>query len=156
MMHVRRFVLSMMLMALAATGCALHADTAEHPERTALIQSIEDLNDHLQSTADSPLHRLSPAARQRFVDSLVFGENGLGGYQYADLEAELTASEIYDVLALFGAERTTSMITGARITNAADEAIMQMRRGDDDHKGYKCSGPGSCYTDTNSICTSNC
>jgi hypothetical protein len=52
----------------------------------------------------TPLDALPPLARQRFLDSLVFGRGGVGGFDTSDLAAELTPVEIVRVLALFDAQ----------------------------------------------------
>lgn len=98
-------------------------------------------------------------ARERFLNSLVFNENGLVGFYYADLAAELTPTEIYSVLSLFGAERTVSIMEGLTIQTATDEAIMSgpttmiMIK---DHEGYKCVSRATCYESMNYICMSGC
>ena len=55
---------------------------------------------------DSPLYLLSEQGRKAFLDSIVYRETGLAGYNYRPLEAELTPTEIYKVLSLFGAQST--------------------------------------------------
>jgi hypothetical protein len=163
MLRTRALMLSFML--AAATGCGNADGSLDSSEQVAPIQSAEELSAYLDSTSESPLNRLSEPARERFIDSLVFSDNGLGSYRFDDLEAELSATQVYQVLSLFGVEYTTPLLQGARVSTEVDKAIMSVRRlpgtgGDltlaEDHKGYKCSGPGSCYTDLNSICTSNC
>ncbi len=57
-----------------------------------------------QAGRPTPLDALPPLARRRFIDSLVFGSGGLGGFAYGDLEAELTPSQARAVLRLFGME----------------------------------------------------
>ena len=52
----------------------------------------------------SPLSWLTPGARRRFIDSLVYREHGLGGMSLADLRYELTREQAYAVLQLFGAQ----------------------------------------------------
>lgn len=66
----------------------------------APIQSKEDLAAYLlhienNAQSNSPLLRLTPDARKRFINSLVFTEKGLASYYYGDLVVQLSASEAY-------------------------------------------------------------
>ncbi|MDI1252960.1 hypothetical protein [Thermomonas sp.] len=49
----------------------------------------------------TPFDALPSMARRRFLDSLVFGRNGLGGFGTAELETELTRDEVIRILTLF-------------------------------------------------------
>lgn len=130
----------------------------------APIKTKEDLDRYVAELrqnpdAKSPLNLLSPAALDRFLNSLVFTESGLGGYYYGDLQAQLSASQIYRVLSLFGAQHTTSLIRGARIESRADQLIMGQDESNllpADHDNYECVSRGTCGPRTNYICTSNC
>ena len=70
------------------------------------IRSQAQLDAWLRDNAgvDTPLDRMGPGARTRFLASLAFGSKGLGGFSTADLGATLTPAEIRAVLALFGPE----------------------------------------------------
>lgn len=57
-----------------------------------------------EHAATSPLNALSPGARERFLYSLRFHEQGLGGADASDLADELSDQQIHDVLSLFGPE----------------------------------------------------
>lgn len=130
----------------------------------APIKTKEDLDRYLEElrqnpNATSPLHQLSPGARDRFLNSLVFTEAGLGGYYYGDLQAQLTASQIYRLLSLFGAQHTTPRIRGARIESRADQLIMDQPESmlpPADYEHYECVSRATCGPRTNYICTSNC
>lgn len=50
----------------------------------------------------SPLNWLTPAARKRFLDGLVFRGDGIGGLYVGDLSYELTREQAYTLLSLFG------------------------------------------------------
>ena len=164
MLHVRRLMVAMMFASAAVSGCATdEVSPGDEDESTAIIQSSEDLDDYLEGVGPSPLDRLSPAARQRFLNSVVFGDEGLGSYRYADLEAELSVSEIHDILSLFGAERTTSMITGARVTSERDREILSRRSPGgnrsltpEDHMNCTCGPNYTCIWASNHICLGGC
>jgi len=125
----------------------------------APIRSSADLVTYLRSAgADSPLMSLSPGARERFLGSLKFNENGLVGYKYEELARELTASQAYRVLALFGAQRTTYLL-GARVESPVDRAVTQAPRVPRlmaDYKEFKCVGPHNCYAQMLYICLQGC
>jgi hypothetical protein len=130
----------------------------------APIKTKEDLDRYLEELrqnpeARSPLNLLSPAAHDRFLNSLVFTEQGLGGYQYDDLQAQLTASQIYRLLTLFGAQHTTPLIKGARIENRADQIIMGNEFAPEqptDYKDMECVSHATCGPRLTYICLSTC
>lgn len=64
------------------------------------IKSTADLEAHLQTAINSPLDRLSPAARQRFISSMTFTEAGLASWENSDLNA-LPSTDAAQILALF-------------------------------------------------------
>jgi hypothetical protein len=70
------------------------------------ITSRAELDAYLRDTppANSPLNWLTPGARRRFLDSLVYREHGLGGMNLGDLRYELTREQAYTLLRLFGAQ----------------------------------------------------
>jgi hypothetical protein len=119
------------------------------------IQSAEDLSIYLQSTSDSPLDHLSPGAKQRFIDGLVFTKYGLGSYRYTALEG-LPATEVYQILALFKAERTTAMVIKARVPGDLSNAVINEEGPITfDQYSYKCDA-GNCVSAINYICLSSC
>jgi hypothetical protein len=145
----------------------------------AMIRSEADLKSYLQSAPISrtPLGKLSLSAQRQFLASLTFNEKGLTGFNYRALPDELSVSEIYQVLSLFGMQRTTAMIPDARIETSVDAAIMRHispqacpPRGpkiqgsevspqfgcDGDRKEYRCESKGTCQSRNTYICTSNC
>lgn len=169
MKALRTLMHSMILIAATLGACATDSDTSLLEQRATIsrataagpqIRSAQQLSEHLRTTPDSPLALLKPAARERFVASMKFTKAGLASYAVTELEA-LTASQVYEVLALFGLERTTPMIQNAQVLDDADAAIMAAQQGDAttlgvDHEGYECAGRGSCAKASNYICTSNC
>lgn len=124
---------------------------------TAEIRSREDLSEHLRRAGDkSPLAALPRAARVRFVDSLDFNENGLTQYRYDVLLDNLTASQAYRILRLFGAEGTGAFLRRARIETETDAAIASIRWFDD-HLKAKCVSPHNCQLGwVDFICMSGC
>ncbi|MBB6366113.1 hypothetical protein FHR56_001226 [Xanthomonas sacchari] len=70
------------------------------------IRSSAQLETYLRAHAGqrTPLDALTPGARERFLDGLVFGRNGLGGFDTQDLP-QLTRAQGRALLALFGVER---------------------------------------------------
>lgn len=146
-----------LMFAAAVTGCAIDGSSSQG--ESVQITSAQELSSYLQRNPTSPLDRLSAPARQRFLDSLVFSDNGLGSYHYADLEAELSVSEVHAILSLFGAEHTTSMLTGAKVKTPADAQLLPPRPppgGTTDYKDYRCKSIGTCTSSLFDICTSNC
>lgn len=145
-------------------------------EARAAIKSESDLRDYLLAEQpSSPLNKLSPEGKAKFLSSLRFGDQALGGYNYEVLEKELTASQIYDVLSLFGAQATTHLLTGARVQTKTDALIMKPQAinrpcgpniescdsgggdgGDTDYHDYGCGRPHTCISEPGSICMHSC
>ncbi|MGO4551837.1 hypothetical protein AB4059_12120 [Lysobacter sp. 2RAF19] len=96
-------------------------DTALAP-----IRSREDLRAHLQREMHSPLHRLAPAQRERFLASLVFAPEGLASYSFLPLEAGLSVTEVYRVLALFGAQSSIAAIGNLDPATEAESAMLDV------------------------------
>ncbi|HJR72089.1 MAG TPA: hypothetical protein VJ806_00430 [Luteimonas sp.] len=127
----------------------------------APIKSSTDLRSYvLNKQPNSPLNRLSPGAQKRFIESIQFNEKGVTTYDYADLRAELTASQVYEVLALFGIQGTTAIIPGLRVNSDADRAIMAPRGAVPmqfpDYPDMMCESRATCSPSVTKICTSNC
>ena len=135
----------------------------EHQNRIdylmAPIKSTQELNAYLSNVhkGESPLDRLSAPARERFLASLKFGDNGLASYSYVELESELSATEIYRILSLFGAQHTTSMLKNARQNTPADRTIMSAPINSPyDYRDFWCWDRATCAKSLDYICTSNC
>jgi len=97
-----------------ATAARTHdspATTTSSPTQ-APLRSQAALQAYLGSHAGqpTPLDALPPLARQRFLDSLLFGRTGLGGFDTADLATELTRREVLQVLELFDVAGHAAMI----------------------------------------------
>jgi hypothetical protein len=128
----------------------------EISNRMAKVKSEADLQSYITSTRGSrtPLDLLSPGAKQRFIDSLVFTPNGLGSFTYADIRNELTLSEAYQLLSLFGREATAASIRGIRIESEEDRMISQMSVGirNADYMDYWCRTTSTCTRKLEDIC----
>jgi len=131
--------------------------------RTAAVRSDEALEKYLASTDQSAsvFRVLSPSARKRFLQSLRFGEKGLASFDYRDLRRELTPSQIYTLLSVFGAQRSTASIPGLEVITAADEVIVALGRGprppsgDQQYADYLdmyCDSRATCRPSTGAIC----
>ncbi|WP_052234898.1 hypothetical protein [Alteromonas macleodii] len=152
----------------------------EHQKRIdnalAPVKTTQDLFEI--ASQGSPLDALSPDAKQRFIDSVVFTSKGVGSYHYQDLEAELTPTQIYKILSMIGSQHNISLFSNARIESDADILLLLSPKpskddhsnddfttqggsaigiGDDGgHKGYWCSSRATCSERQGSICTLNC
>ena len=166
--HATRAILATLLLGLclqadAGTPAPAGSDHADARLRTVLayeladIRSREDLALHLRRTrGHSPLDALSPASRERFLDSLVFNANGLAQYRFDDLQRELTVTQAYRILRLFGAGESAPFLHAMHPRDAVDAGIQSFMR-IEDHEGGKCAGPGTCeMLYPHYICTSNC
>lgn len=91
------------------------------------------------------LNLLSPQARQLFVDSLEFRKNGLASFNYQALTDELSEVEIYQVLALFGAQYSLQRQSNFDYQPMASK----------DYKGYKCAAIATCELAEGFICIGN-
>jgi hypothetical protein len=78
----------------------------------------------MTNVQSSPLRYLSPAAQKAFLDSLTFNENGLTGFKSALLEADLTPTQIEEVLALFGHQRLVIMFPKAKVSSPRDKELL--------------------------------
>ncbi|QBG89441.1 hypothetical protein [Xanthomonas oryzae] len=134
--------------------------------RTAQIHSAEGLAQYLvKADASSPINLLSPAARKRFVESLRFNASGVTSFRYSDIEAELSASQAYRLLSLFGLESKVSSMRKIRVDSEEDRAVSLAypasaftpdRRQDEDHKDHACIGEHTCEEAVGKICMSGC
>ena len=74
--------------------------------------------------SNSPIHALSPSARMRFLNSLQFNATGVTSFYYTDIETELSSSQAYELLSLFGLQSTISVMKKLRIDTDEDREIM--------------------------------
>lgn len=130
--------------------------------RTAPIHSKAELESYLRKQNpgnQTPLGLLSSAAQQRFLQSLVFTKGGLASFDTSDLRAELTATQVYRILAIFGAQDTTKSIPGLRVQDSTDAAIVGQGKLEAqpfaDYYNYKCIPPATCVYNIQTICIGN-
>lgn len=105
--------------------------------------------------SQNPYYLLSKAAQQRFAENLVFGSKGLASFDYADIEAELTLSQAYRLLSLFGAQTSLAVLPSFKIETETDQLVDSWRSRitpDDDHDGYACSKRGECFQYITKLC----
>ncbi len=100
----------------------------------APIKSKAELADYIALTpaSKSPLNKLSKASRQIFLDSLTFNEEGVTGFRFRQLEEELTPTEIFKLLSLFGLQDMTRSFKRAKVKTPADRRLL-------DGEGYSTS-----------------
>lgn len=128
----------------------------------ASIKSERDLSDHLATKLGrgSPLDALSAHARERFIGSLTFNGGGITGYRYDDLEAELSVSQAFQVLSLFGAQDTISKLRLRQTTDQDVKLHALYAKGAEqvsaDHFNYYCFSHATCKFGNNFICMSGC
>jgi hypothetical protein len=97
-------------------------------QENAPINSAVQLQEHLQRLSpDSPLRAFSVPARQRFVASLRFNAAGVTTLRYQDIVEELSYSEAYRVLALFGVTRILATLPPLRSETLEDERIRTLQ-----------------------------
>ena len=110
----RGSIASLFVFASVALGACATDASPDVPgkDETAQVTSRVDLDTYLRTTSPSPLDALAVGARQRFVRDVVFGSSGVERLNAAEL-VTLTPDEVYDILRLFGMERTTGSVIDA-------------------------------------------
>lgn len=183
MKNLNKYLLTLALTLTTLSTYSNAADTASNYQRVlaqslATVKSEIDVVDELKNSS-SPLNRLSDDAKYEFINSLSFNEKGVTSFNYKALESELTPTEIYRVLSLFGMQRLITMFKHARLVSESDYLLMnrpenthkhslsanELDTSDSvsavpvfsaDHKGYKCSSRATCSRSLTEIYTSNC
>ena len=131
----------------------------------APIKSSADLQRHARfaKAIHSPLMHLPAPARKRFLDSVTFNDTGVTGYRFDVLQDELTVSQAYQVLALFGEQRDVRYLDKAAIESELDLDVLRSldapgakAQCDEEHVSYKCVSRATCQSATGFICKSNC
>jgi hypothetical protein len=109
---------------------------------------------------ESPLDMLSESGKERFTQSIVFREKGLGGFNFGALVEELTPTQIHRILSLFGAQHTVSKFSGMRIETKLDAMLASAKSASAavDYYGYYCKSRGTCSRSEtkDDICMHSC
>jgi hypothetical protein len=178
-MKLRKIMIAALLVATSSTSFAADLLNKQTDAQQALSQikiQMEQLETHqrqidwalapVKTSADmqamltvkSPLDALSPGAKQRFVDSIVYRAGGIGGFYYGDLEAELTMTELHRILKLIGSQYLVSQFRSARIATKLDALLAKPQRPSVavDYKDYACTGRSNCKETSKNICKAAC
>jgi hypothetical protein len=109
---------------------AFAADVTNGGQVNTIIRSQAALRRYLSTTSNhsSPLNALSDGARRRFLSTLRFNARGITGFSYDDLQRELTVSQAYNILALFGAQQDIAIIPDLRIVTNDDRQKLRAAR----------------------------
>lgn len=91
----------------------------------AIIKTEDDLVSHLAAAewTGSPLDALSDDAKRRFIGDLVFGNGGVASFNSAVLTSELTPTESYSILALFGLQDAVVHMRHKKVETSLDAAL---------------------------------
>ena len=107
MSHTIRKLMISAFLALTMNAClaaptpeGAHRQEANTVQAGHYITSQQELTTYLHTTPNSPLDRLPADTKQRFLKSLIFGENGLASYEYDDL-MNLDPQDSAQILGLF-------------------------------------------------------
>ncbi len=146
----------------------------------APVKSQMDLRNFMASNRTTALDALSQNSKRDFIGSLKFTKKGLSSFNYNVLEAELTPTEIYGILSMFGLQRGTGQFDNARPQTSLDQAILNLygennrsiqansgfesqfhggswgKIADEFLEGYRCLSQGTCVQADGHACTSNC
>ncbi|WP_445364983.1 hypothetical protein ACJJJB_12090 [Microbulbifer sp. ANSA001] len=93
----------------------------------APIKSEADLNHYLVANPveKTPLGKLPEIERELFINSLKFTDKGLAGFDYGMLEYGPTATEVHDILELFGLQSFTLAMKNLTVESEKDRAIAE-------------------------------
>lgn len=128
----------------------------------APVKSMADLYAALphKSPQTDAVNRLSAKGRASFLASLTFNGNGLTGFNYRAIEDELSVSEAYQVLSLFGAQHIIHQLPGLAVKTKADALLRQTAPPAGlavlDYQHHWCSTPHTCTRRDDNICMSAC
>ncbi|MGW8341274.1 hypothetical protein ACWGY7_14455 [Xanthomonas axonopodis pv. khayae] len=101
------------------------------------------------------------ANQESFTRSMVFTEKGLASYSYNGLTDYLSTKEIYELLSLFGVQKTISAIPGVIAKNSIETKIIEgnTQIGPAANRDTYCliNGPQRlCRPEYRSICSQAC
>jgi hypothetical protein len=161
MMSIHNLALVWLLSPVALAACTTDSHNPEeippeisNSQSTSQIKSAKDLESYLQAVANSPFEQLSPAAKQRFISSLVFTKHGLASYEYSDLNT-LSAADAGRILGLFEPASSTSTSPRARTSNDSSSALPRAVSPREALIDYVCKpSSGGCVALQNHACES--
>jgi len=132
----------------------------------APVKSLQDFyrQQAHQSRGIDAFGKLTPKSRAEFIAGLVFGERGLASFNFKVIEDELSFSEAYDLLGLFGVQYTIKHMKGLKVRSNADLLVKEgtirpmacCDENESGEKGYRCESRGTCALSQTHICTDNC
>lgn len=105
----------------------------------APIKSQGDLEKILASGISTPLELLPAKQKAAFVSSLSFNEKGVTGFRYDVLEANLTVTQAYSLLALFGEQKTLRILKGLKVSTDLDRQIQNSMENSGGGTGGTCN-----------------
>lgn len=94
----------------------------------APIKSSNDLKNYLATTPlkKTPLNVLPKTEQSNFLKSLTFNENGLTGFNFQILKDNLSVSQTYKILSLFGAQHLAQSISNGKLDVQSNSARPSM------------------------------
>lgn len=140
--------------------------------RFARIRSWRELDEYLKTPSGkaSRFASLSDSGAREFIDSLVFTDLGLASFDGGVLARELGASQIYEILGLFGLQRLAPIVASeSRVESDLDRAVLTLEPSGVSEKvdigqaacpllqNYHCAPPATCRYASQAYCiTCNC
>lgn len=124
---------------------------AQESEVTLPLTSRAELDAYLRhEPTDSPLRHFSATSRQRFLDNLVFGEDGgLASFYLGDMKVELSDSDARSILRLFDSEASWN-------ATSPPQSVVAPVPPTGGWEDYYCQSRATCAWKARFICTSNC
>lgn len=103
----------------------INARGVEVDSRLARVKNFEQLEAYLDSDdqTENPFLHLTEEGLKRFLDTLVFTEKGLASFDPLVLETELTPSQSYSLLSLFGLQRLAPYLDSSRVETDLDRKV---------------------------------
>jgi len=135
-------------------------------ELPLIINSFDELNRYLRlaDLEKSPLRHFSEDGLAKFVDSATFTELGLASFDTSAIADELTPTQAYGALALFGVDAAIAQLDFGVVQSDADKRLLDhFAEGGAGAKNCplinnkQCVTPASCAPKTSWVCiTCNC
>lgn len=114
-----------------------------------LIRSLEQY-DLMVKKGILPISKLDKNIQDDFRTNLKFNKNGLAGLKYGVISEHINFKEFNSMMTKFGIDVKDGFWLGDPKKNNSKAYLIE------DHAGYWCHRPNSCYEESKSICTSNC